>query len=528
MLTYNNKVGVVMQNKSEGSLILPLLAEIVNREDEVKEFNQVLEDIGRKQPIKTNLFEYYGGPGIGKTQLSRLLQRTCDEQDVPWISMNFAMVDTVGYLNDPTRLVQDMVADFSRKTAVDNTALAKAIARYREAKPPQAPVHTYYLVMSPEERLYEAASWVEDLRQVVIEFITLARNLIEGDDRPLVFFFDETERLDSELGQWIEEWIISPVAQIKQCVVIWTARAPWRWRLPEIRERVQSKQLNVFKPEDVKEQWDRRQANLPQTAPDLAENFFQHVYKLTHGHPYANAVAIEKFNTWHGTEQSLTPHQWPIQEIGFLQNIFQLFIHQYAFKELDADLKLACELTALVRWFDRSMLKVLLLAADSKQYETWKENEFSFLLRRLRQTQLLVWDKGDALDPNLRHLIRQYFFHLEKEVYITVNRAALKYHQDWLEKGVANRNLYVLEELYHMAALLQVGQHIKLEEKFQERLGQYEHWFPNAEVRRPVLDRLKGELENDSELKTLLGDDRSLIKRVEGILDSISEEHLCC
>jgi hypothetical protein len=41
----------------------------------------------------------------------------------------------------------------------------------------------------------------------------------------------------------------------------------------------------------------------------------------------------------------------------------------------------------------------------------------------------------------------------ERKTFIAANKAALRIYEDWLERPVDNRGLFIVEELYHNAAL---------------------------------------------------------------------------
>jgi hypothetical protein len=196
------------------------------------------------------------------------------------------------------------------------------------------------------------------------------------------------------------------------------------------------------------------------------------------------------------------------------------------FRDLDLDVKTACELVATVRWFDTVMLREVLNQNAGERFETWTQEDFGHLLLRLKRTQLLVWNKGYTLDPDLRHLINKHSFSSAKSAYIAVNKTALTVYQEWLEKPVDNRNLYVIEELYHLACLRRAGQELNLEERLQQRLAQYQEWITDVQVRRHVLERLKGEMENDQELNQFTGDQArtSLAQLVQKAIDALARE----
>jgi hypothetical protein len=100
---------------------------------------------------------------------------------------------------------------------------------------------------------------------------------------------------------WIEEWIINPLIQIKHCVVVWTARRPWRWKRPEIRRQLTSESLDVFDPDVVKQQ-----IELGSAKPDLVMKLFNNVHIITGGHPFANRIVINELDLLTQQGQQIT------------------------------------------------------------------------------------------------------------------------------------------------------------------------------------------------------------------------------
>jgi hypothetical protein len=310
---------------------------------------------------------------------------------------------------------------------------------------------------------------------------------------------------------WIEEWIINPLIQVKHCMIVWTARRPWRWKRPEIRRRLTSEPLDVFEPEMVREQIQSGSAT-----PDLAAELFKNVFTLTGGHPFASFIVISELDILAKQGEKVTPATFSDFESKLLADVFHKFIDGYAFNELGSvDLKVACRFIALVRLFDSTMLREILQACAGEPFKSWNQEDFGHLLLQLKKTQLLVWDKGYALDAGLRHIIQKYFMVLERNIFVDANRAALKIYEDWLGRPVDNRGLFVLEELYHNAALLQVGEQMDLKAILNKRLKEYPDWIKDEQVLDNALERLEGEIGNDKELEQYTLSNADLVKQVQ-------------
>lgn len=479
---------------------------LVDRQDQIKQFGSVLNQISHDRPVRTNLFEWYGGPGIGKSTLVKLLGRECQRHDAAAVLVNFREAPISQYLTDPTILVEDLVRDLAVQQDIRTAVipLLEKIALYRLEEAPSEAVRSYSR-FTPEDRLYRRPAWLDRLRDVTRELTTLIAYLGRNDSpqvRPIVLFFDETEFADLELADWIEEWIITPIAQMKHCVIVWTARRPWRWKRPEIRRRLSSE---LLKPFDAKEVRDQVREN--STNPDLAALLFQKVFVVTGGHPFANAVVISRINDLQDEGFAVTLDTFSQVKPELLREIYWKFIQGYVFRSLSPDEKTACELLSVVRLFDTTMLREVMRGCADREYSEWNQEEFGNLLLKLKKTQLLVWDKGYTIDPSIRHLIREYLQALDVPTFARVNETAVRVYEDWLGRRVENRNLFVIEELFHYACLKRVGQDVSLQDVLQQRLEEYPKWIDDIQALSSALDRLAEEIARDEELIQLTDHD---------------------
>jgi len=498
--------------------------QLVDRDEQLSKFVDVLDRIGRQGTVSSNLFEYYGSPGIGKSVLVGMLADEANKRHAAWTIIDFKISEekTEAYFRDPGILIEEIVSGLKRQVNLDTHELDIALGEYRKTVLPDSGVTPAYAAMDQETRLYRRPDWLTELRNAVVAFIKLVNILPSYEKtngiRPVVLFFDETEHAEIELVDWIEEWIINPLIQIKHCVVIWTARRPWRWKRPEIRRRLTSELLKVFEPDTVKEQ-----IKLGSEKPDLVLELFQNVYTLTGGHPFANHIVIEKLDLLAEKGEDITPKTFQDFESQLLKEVFDRFINGYAFGELEPnDVKIACKFISLVRSFDSTMLSKILQACVGNLFTSWTSNDFGELLLKLKKTQLLVWEKGYAIDPGLRHIIQKYYMVLDRDTFIRANKAALDVYKDWLKRPVDNRSLFVLEELYHHAALMQVGQDANLQELLAKRLAEYPERIRDKQALDNALERLEGEIQNDKELEQFTLSNTELVKQVQGFRDAIN------
>ena len=508
--------------ESETPRILPPSPDkLVDRKEQLAKFTDVLDRISRQGPVSSNLYEWYGSPGIGKSMLVKILAERANEKHAAWAVVDFKQSEkkTDTYLYDPIMLIEDIVSKLILQANLDISEYDKALLGYRKFALPVEGVVSVYAAMNQETRLYRRPEWLTELRNVVIAFIKLINALptqVKADGiRPVVLFFDETEHADIELVDWIEEWIINPLIQIKHCVVVWTARRPWRWKRPEIRRRLTSEMLKVFEEEEVQDQIQSGSAK-----PDLVTELFKNVHTLTGGHPFANFIVINELDTLFKQGERVTPENFHDFESKLLEEVFDRFVTQYAFSELESnDLRIACKYISLVRLFDSTMLRKILQTCAGDLFGSWSQDDFGDLLLKLKKTQLLVWEKGYAIDPGIRHIVQKYFMVLDRTKFISANRAALQIYEDWLGRPVDNRSLFVLEELYHHAALMQVGEPADLHALLAKRLKEYPNWIRDEQALDNALERLEGEISNDKELEQFILSKAELVKQVQELQD---------
>jgi hypothetical protein len=471
---------------------------LVNRDKQREQFIRALQLAKSARPLQTrkNVLEWHGGPGIGKTTLLRLLTHESEKQGALIASINFLKLQERNeeFLEDPTVLLEELLGSIRPEQKEVLQSFKELAAGYRKQKLPRNIIRSYFN-LSPDDRIYSRPKWLDQLDTIVVEFLRLIQSLgtdVDGTIKPIVLMFDESESVDLELADWIEEAIISPISQMSRAIVVWTSRRPWRWKRPEVRRRLQSEELKPFEREMVRNQL------AAASSEELAQELFGDVHVITGGHPFANAVVISELSTW---GEGVTSQTVETRKAELFELIYQAFIRSYILDKLEnTDVKIASELLALVRFFDTTMLRGILTEVREDKFSHYTVEQWSDLMYNLKKSQLLVWENGYAIDPDLRHLIQQYYATCRPEQYIAANDAAIAVYRDWLDRPVDNRSTYVVEQLYHLACKGSVGEEIDLDAVLQERLRQYPCRFEDREALRNALEMLKGEIEHDEEL----------------------------
>ena len=448
----------------------------VNREEQIDDFLLALNRIETLGSIFQTIYEWHGGPGIGKSTLLKMLMGLCDERKVPYTFINFdpeRNANARGYSENISTLVLDLVDAFPKDLTGD----------VYEA------IHQYEPTDSESERELQ-------LGKITTAFQNFVNELVK--ETPVVLFFDETEKADQDLVvPWLEEWIANPLAQNGRCLFVWAGRRPQRFKRFEVRRRVRTQELPVFDEKGTKKLFEK---NSEYPLSDLTIP----VRTLTGGHPFADTIILRYLDAQaHKGRQPEKAHFDDLR-LALLNELSQNFVYKFAFKGLDPDVIQACEVLSLVRQFDIIMLREILSAAKPEIFGRYGRNEFGGLLSRLRSTQLVLWDdrrKGYALDPTLRRIMDEYICNGQAELYAEVNRTAIEIYKDWIQRAGDNRGIYIVEMLYQQACLNQLP---KIEKKnLAELLGIEikEYKQDDPELRASALNRLYHELESDDGLE---------------------------
>ncbi|MCL4840170.1 MAG: TIR domain-containing protein, partial [Thermoanaerobaculia bacterium] len=186
---------------------------LIGRQMQLEMFGRILDRINHESPISSNIFEWYGSPGIGKSTLVSMLANQAHEKHALHAIIDFRKLTSgkaKAYLHDPIVLIEDIVSALESQISLDTREFDSALMEYRSISLPQEGVAFAYDRLDQEARLYNRPRWLTALRDIVIAFIKLI-NLLRSQTginqrKPFVLFFDETEYIDVEFVDWLEEW----------------------------------------------------------------------------------------------------------------------------------------------------------------------------------------------------------------------------------------------------------------------------------------------------------------------------------
>ena len=119
-------------------IIPPPQDQLVDRKKQLEKFTDVLDRISRQGPVSSNLFEWYGSPGIGKSMLVAILARQADARHASWALINFrkSAGKKTAYLQDPVTLIEEVVSDLGKQVSLNTLDLEEKIKIYRTTSLP--------------------------------------------------------------------------------------------------------------------------------------------------------------------------------------------------------------------------------------------------------------------------------------------------------------------------------------------------------------------------------------------------------
>jgi hypothetical protein len=468
----------------------------VDRSAEIKTF---LSAVGRIQTLgKTSqtVFEWYGSPGVGKSILIHMLKNECTKQGIKCAHVDLNPERdplAITYGHDKPALIARLLERLAASTVSYST----------EDDLVQQAINDYYHANASEKRLA--------LNRVGRTFISYMDKRLQHE--PIVLLFDETERVDHALMNWIEDWVIEPLSKRERCLIVLTGRRPQRWKF-EVRRHLVSQELGPFDDTAVADLFEVN-SRYPEQFSKLS-GLSNEVRQMTGGHPLASILVLRYLEKSVEAGQDVEVEHFPTYKPNLLNDLVHGFVETYAFRDIDSvELVSACRVLALLRQFDVILLRAV-LKNFVPSFANYRSLAFSNVLTELRKTQLVVWDnerKGYALDITLRRVLSEYTYQNQPELYADVNRTALEVYRDWIQRASDNLAVYVAEAVYHRACLNRVSEEsVDLVQFLKELLAEYAQSDPEVRIR--ALNRVREELDNDAELDELIGGKEPLLKSI--------------
>jgi hypothetical protein len=455
-----------------------------DRISEVQEINELFVQAQARASLPYNILNIFGVMGIGKTTLLSKLRDQMRRNGAPCAYIDFARRGYEFSQGGHISLLEEIANQCGTGLGgIHGTSqLEKALQRYWGTR---------------RRSGLEALADVEST--VALELSKYLFRLLEH--RPILLLFDTSEELDTNTFNWFQEYIIEGVLRNNgNLLLVVAGRQPatWKWR---IRNRVKPYRMSPFKLDGIREQ-----------IPGYA-NLAHLIWGITFGHPLSNLIVMQRLAEWE-LRTGKQPNQSSVEILlpVLSKDLNERFVNQQLLAGAADDVRAAIRVVSLVRRFDLTSLEVLLKSYRGMFLDGANAGFIMALIRRMRETGLVEWDKarkGYKLDETVRRQIEQDIRHSDNNWYFGVHETVSDLYRQLLEHPLDNRVINLLELLYHQGRFFQKG---KLEEAtivkgLSNLLLQYLNQFCRLEAGVdlvPAIELLE-ELRLDAELHDICG-----------------------
>lgn len=433
------------------------MSEIIERRREVADVVRLWKGICRGE-TRITFREFYGIPGIGKTELAKQIRKALEKEGALCACLDFDPIQNPWgneprnervrlYYEQPEYFFRDLLREWNYLDTPDLQAILSS--------------HSTDSTFEPLQFVQQVVDRVKAL----------------SPDKTVALICDETDHIDWERLSWFERDLIAPLIKGGHCLIVWLGRLEKQWpaELASIKEKTESSSLDLFSLDEVDEL-----LKLGRMSTDNEkDNLLIWLYDITKGHPMATEVVIQHYSGSNSTEEGLPP------KIEVVEDITERVIKGYILRNNPLQYSEVLNLS-LLRINDVSLLKALVgepsdsVLSYGKLAHALRANPIGDFGERLLKKPLAIW-------------LNYYFRISNPEGYLNKQEALL---QECMRLcGVGGRHLgwprYVVESVYHAACANSV----------------------DAE-RRDLSGMLRQHLQNLS-LPDLIGDPESLIIELE-------------
>ena len=458
--------------------------------------------------VERPLIEFYGVVGLGKSWL------------VSYLANHYWFRDGHGpLLEKPTFSAK---VDFSGEEFRDHYSLLRAIAlqikeQLTKAKPD--------LVLP--QLLQEGASLPENMDVVANEFTGFVTGLL---DRYIpILTFDATEKADEELLDWLEKRVIYPIIRTNRAVFVFTGRRWHRWKIFEVRRRVEPIELHPFdrKKEESVEQ-------LTKLDVKKAESLARAIYEYAFGHPLASKAIFKELRKLVAGPELLDER---VLEAN-LDTIKEVILHEVIEKQFLGELGEHNYLEPLLwgicilRKFNPTPLRHFTVQFIDAEYEQKPGGFYLDAIRDMQDTTLVQWNSaagGYILGPVVRRIMGKNLYMREPEKFLRWHREAVTLYDGWIEQYPRNTVGFLIERTFHRAWALRADGKTEQEisntlvAEFSRILKTVER-HPDVQWDLPdMASALSEELDKDEELKETIPEDAysELVNQAQQFLEKV-------
>jgi hypothetical protein len=456
------------------------MSEVIERRREVADMVRLWEAICRGE-TRITFREFYGIPGIGKTELSKQIKNALEKEGALCAHLDFDPIQNpwgheprnekvLFYYDRPENLFKDLLTEWSYLNSSD----------LREK-----------LSTNSGKSTFEPQQFAQ---QVIKHINTLPLG------NAVALICDETDHLQWERLSWFEKDFIVPLARSGRCLIVWLGRREKQWlaELASIKAKVKSSLLEPFSSDYIVEQLNANGVKIEKEHEDRLLNW---LHDVSQGHPMAVEVVIQRYSQSILNERSLQRNSEVVKDI--IERVIKGYILRDNPLQFNEALKLS-----LLRIVDVSLLRVLIgdlsksLVSYGKLVNELRANPLGDCRERLLKKSVAIW-------------LQRYFRISDPKGYLEKQDTLLQECTRLCNRaGRDNWSTYVVESIYHAASANTVTQKYDLSKILEEHLRSSKLSGDSD----AMLMELKEIFLNDKEIEEYIGKDG--IDHLIAILDN--------
>jgi len=462
----------------------------VSRTEEIGMVRERTSQIAFGGAVVQAIINFVGVVGIGKTSLLHQVFEDCQSQKIPVVFTDLGKDSYQKAEEGRLAVLADVLQSVS-EIQVSTRSFQKAKSQLEE---------TFRNQQDEDGNLKDDLTSIrqreEQLEVVKSEFMgTLIKWVHRTDYTPLVLLFDNTDRTDPQLMDWLEESVISPLIRTERVLAIFAGRSPVRWKRFEVRRRVYQYKLQPF--------------NIGQTRVQIQKYTMlsDKIIGLTFGHPYGNAKVAETVQSLETKErENITRDNFDNYRLQLMDELARVLIDQHIMRDVHPELKQALRVISILRHFDVNALRVILTRFLSPQFGGKGGGYYLSMVARMVETTLVEWDsvrKGYAIDLSVRRMLALHLQLTDQDKYLAINHEAIDLYRDWIQRIAENRSGFIIEYIYHCSNVLKIekGSADKIGNELASELTNYLGQYYVREMDTPAVMRLREDLSNDVEIE---------------------------
>ncbi len=342
--------------------------------------------------------------------------------------------------------------------------------------------------------------WYMALREISNDFNAV---IDSQRDRHKLIVLDNGHFLTRSRQQFLEEFVIPPLHRRGNSHLVKFSARPGIWLKPEYRNVSIDVPLSNLSSENVRV-FLKNKFGVP-------EDFAGYVYYLTRGNRGALASVIEEITLISGEDGTFDNENFLLRVyMGVLRD----FIISGIKPNMSEDVYEGFVAASTLRSLDYVSLQ--LLVNKMRSHNQQDEGELSLaesgiLLSRMKASRMpfIEWNSLNRLGVKIEHPLREItqacLTVLNPELSKALHSSAVEYYGGVLERPVASRPEYIIEELYHLTF---VGGFDVLINTLRERLKFYDNLGNDNRASEAAYNKLSSYLYSDPDLKYILTDDQ--------------------